>query len=277
MLTRRSLLATLAAAPFATPQSRSKSSGVLHLRTRSRKGGVPSEKIAQWNSSETAIIICDMWNNHYCQSSARRLNLMVPRMNSVIGDARKLGVNIIHAPSGTMDKYANLPQRKRMMEAKSFRPPVEIAKWCYLDLKDEAPLPVDDATEPCDDTQVGARVRVFDRQHEGLEIAAPDGISDSGQEIYNYFEQEGVKNVVLMGVHTNMCVLGRPFGIRQMTRLGRNVALARDLTDAMYDPRQAPWVSHERGTSLIIEHVERYWCPTVVGEDLTRLGNGRAS
>lgn len=277
MLTRRSLLTALAAAPLATPQSRSKNSGVLHLHARSRKGGIPVEKIAQWNAAETAIIICDMWNDHYCKSSARRLNLMVPRMNSVIGDARKLGVHIIHAPSGTMDKYAALPQRKRMMEAKSFRPPVEIGKWCYLDLKDEGPLPVDDATEPCDDATVGARVRVFDRQHEGLEIGGPDGISDSGQEIYNYFEQEGVKNVVLMGVHTNMCVLGRPFGIRQMTRLGKNVALARDLTDAMYDPRQAPWVSHERGTGLIIEHIERYWCPTVPGEDLTRLGNGRAS
>jgi hypothetical protein len=29
---------------------------------------------------------------------------------------------------------------------------------------------------------------------------------------------EGRTNVVLMGVHTNMCVLGRPFGIRMMVR-----------------------------------------------------------
>jgi hypothetical protein len=49
-----------------------------------------------------------------------------------------------------------------------------------------------------------------------------------------------------------------------------NVVLARDLTDAMYDPRQRPWVSHERGTELVIEHIERYWCPSILGEDLTR-------
>jgi len=36
----------------------------------------------------------------------------------------------------------------------------------------------------------------------------------------------------------------------------------------LYDPRQRPWVTHERGTAMIIEHVERYWCPTVQSEDL---------
>lgn len=64
-----------------------------------------------------------------------------------------------------------------------------------------------------------------------------------------------------MGVRTDKCVLGHPFGIRQQVRLDKTVALARDLTDAMYDPRDPPYVSHERGTELVIEHIERYWCP----------------
>jgi hypothetical protein len=83
-------------------------------------------------------------------------------------------------------------------------------------------------------------------------------------------------NVVLMGVHTNMCVLGRPFGIRQLVRLGKNVVLARDLTDAMYDPRQPPYVSHARGTELVVEHVERYWCPSILGADLMQVVPGSA-
>ena len=72
----------------------------------------------------------------------------------------------------------------------------------------------------------------------------------------------------MTGVHINMCVLGRPFGIRQQVRLGRNVVLVRDLTDAMYDPRDKPYVSHARGTELVIEHTERYWCPTILSRDL---------
>ena len=41
-------------------------------------------------------------------------------------------------------------------------------------------------------------------------------LSDDGRKIYNYLRSLGIKNVVMMGVHTNMCVLGRSFGIRQL-------------------------------------------------------------
>jgi hypothetical protein len=56
-----------------------------------------------------------------------------------------------------------------------------------------------------------------------------------------------------------------------MTRLGFGVVVARDLVDAMYDPRARPFVSHTRGTELVIEHIETMWCPTILGEDLTRV------
>jgi nicotinamidase-related amidase len=268
---RRELVGLLAAMPL-RPQA---GAGLL-LRARSRRNGLAVENALRWKPAATAIIICDMWDGHYCQSSVKRIEEIVPRMNETIGKARRLGVHVIHAPSGCMDQYETTPQRARMKAARYAKPPVEIAKWCYLDLKDEAPLSIDDSRQPCDDAEVGERVRRYRRQHRGLSIQEPDGISDSGQEIYNFLEQEGVANVVLMGVHTNMCVLGRPFGIRQLTRLGKTVVLARDLTDAMYDPREAPWVSHERGTQLVIEHVERYWCPTIAGGDLTRLEGDRS-
>ncbi len=68
-----------------------------------------------------------------------------------------------------------------------------------------------------------------------------------------------------------MCVLGRSFGIRRLTKLGLNVVLVRDLTDAMYAPRDEPYVSHQRGTELVIEHIEQHWCPSIEAIDLTRL------
>jgi len=119
-------------------------------------------------------------------------------------------------------------------------------------------------------------VRQFSKQHPGLEMIGYDGVSDNAQEIFNFCEAEGITNIVVMGVHTNMCVLGRPFGIRAMVRLGRNVVLVRDLTDAMYDPRQPPYVSHARGTELVIEHIEKYWCPSIVADDLVQVVAGSA-
>jgi hypothetical protein len=41
----------------------------------------------------------------------------------------------------------------------------------------------------------------------------------------------------------------------------------RDMTDAMYDPRSHPFVSHFEGTRLVIEHIEKHWCPTVASTD----------
>src|SRR5262249_20083957 len=126
----------------------------------------------------------------------------------------------------------------------------------------------------CDDCELGPVVRRHSRQHPGLDIIGFDGISDSGEEIYNYCAQEGIKNIVLMGVHTNYCILARPFGIRQMLKLGKNVVLARDLTDALYDPREPPYVSHARGTEIVVEHIERYLCPSILGDDLTQVVSG---
>ena len=76
--------------------------------------------------------------------------------------------------------------------------------------------------------------------------------------------------MLLTGVHTNMCVLGRSFGIRQQVMLGRSVALVRDLTDCLYDPRKPPYVSHDEGTALLVGHIEKHWCPSVPSTDLLR-------
>jgi nicotinamidase-related amidase len=253
--------------------------GRLRVRLRSRTDEkidgsvsyVPVVREEEWNASETAIIICDMWNGHYCLLAAQRVDAMAPRMNRIVSAARAHGVTVIHAPSGCMDVYADTPFRARMQRAPLAEPPVPLQRWCYLDRDKEAELPIVDSKSPCDDPVVGPAVRQFSKQHDASKLIGYDGVSDSGQEIYNHFVQLGIKNVVLMGVHTNMCVLGRSFGIRQMSNLGFNVALARDLTDAMYDPREYPYVSHTRGTELVIEHIEKYWCPSFVGQDLVRV------
>lgn len=247
------------------------------IRTESAKGSnewKPGSREAVWNTAETAIIVCDMWDDHYCKSAAERVADMVPRMNGVLTAARNHGATVIHAPSGVTYLYADMPQRKRMQQARLFKPETPLEAWCHVDPKREPELPVDVSRQPCDDPVIGAYVQKFTRQHPGLTISGWDGVSDNGQEILNYLKQEGLTNVVLMGVHTNMCVLGRPFGIRQMVKQGFNVVLARDLTDAMYDPREKPYVSHTRGTELVIEHIEKYWCPSILGEDLTRVVAG---
>jgi hypothetical protein len=95
-------------------------------------------------------------------------------------------------------------------------------------------------------------------------------VTDKGQEVYNLLQQLGIKNLILMGVHTNMCVLHRSFAIKAMTRWGVRCVLIRDLTDTMYNPKRPPQVPHDRGTELVVEYIERYWCPSVLSDDLLK-------
>lgn len=243
---------------------------LMHLRSRP-DGKLPIVKDVKWKASETAIIICDMWDDHYCKCAAQRVDAMAAKMNRVITAARNHGVMIIHAPSGCMHMYEGTPYRERMKQAKFSKSPSPLKRWCYLEKDKEKRLPIDDADSPCDDPIVGPRVRRYTRQHAGIKIIGYDGVSDNGQEVFNMLRQLGIKNVAIMGVHTNMCVLGRPFGIRQLTHLKFNVALVRDLTDAMYDPREYPYVSHTRGTELVVEHIEQHWCPSVASRDFLRV------
>jgi nicotinamidase-related amidase len=183
-------------------------------------------------------------------------------MNDVVTAARGLGVSIIHAPSDTMDFYVDHPARRRMLAIPAVSP---------LESADHAdpPLPIDDS-DGGSDTGEKPWHKAWSRQHPAIEIGDQDVISDRGQEVYSFLRHRDIAQVVIMGVHTNMCILHRSFGIKQMVRWGVEIALARDLTDTMYNPAMRPYLSHDEGTRLVIEFIEKLWCPTVSSEDLAK-------
>jgi putative heme-binding domain-containing protein len=248
---------------------------VLELHTRSRQASPGAtnqfrivEKTVRWDARKTVVIICDMWDQHWCRGATARVAEMAPRMNEVVKEARRRGALIIHAPSDTMKFYADWPQRKRAQQAPKATPPADISKWHALNNAKEPPLPIDDSDGGCDDWPRCPDGSPWKHEISTIEIAPEDAISDKGDEVYNLLQQSGRDNVIIMGVHENMCVLGRPFSIRQMVTIGKNVLLMRDMTDTMYNSRRPPYVSHFVGTDLVAEHIEKYWCATVTSADL---------
>jgi nicotinamidase-related amidase len=209
----------------------------------------------------TAVIVCDMWDKHWCGGATGRVNGLVLRMEPFLEAARKRGIQIIHAPSETMSFYQDAPQRKLMLALPKIELPVPLALA-------DPPLPIDDKGGGCDTPD--HFYKAWTREHPGLRIDASDVISDNGAEIYAFLRQRGVRNLLLMGVHTNMCVLNRSFAIKKMTALGIRCILVRDLTDAMYNPEDAPHVSHDAGTQLVIEYIEKFWCPSTTSAGLLR-------
>lgn len=241
----------------------------LSLQARSRiKGDGAAQrdtvllKTLDWNPRETAIVVCDMWDRHWCPTATARVAEMAPRMNEVLKAARNAGVLIIHCPSDTLDFYKDTPQRKLAQQAPVVPTKVPLERWCRLDQKKESALPIDDSDGGCDCESPPKEQRAWSRQIATLEIASGDAITDSAEAFY-LMKQRGISNVIVMGVHTNMCVLGRPFSIRQMVNQGQNVVLMRDMTDTMYNPAKAPFVSHFTGNDYVVEHIEAHWCPTI--------------
>jgi nicotinamidase-related amidase len=253
----------------------------LELAMRSRVKGegdryTLAEKKTSWDPKKTALIICDMWDDHWCKSAAKRVGEMAGPLNEVVKIARARGMFIIHAPSSVTSFYKDTPQRKLAQTAPFAKTPVPLSTverwgtaWCYPDPKREPALPIDDSDMGCDCATKCKIREAWTRQTSIIEIAEGDAITDNGQETWNLLAGRRIDNVILCGVHLNMCVLGRPFAIRQMVTLGKNVALIRDMTDTMYNPEMAPKVSHFAGTDLVIEHVEKYWCPSFTSADLT--------
>lgn len=245
-------------------------SAQLQLRLRSR---VLDHNAQGWNvwreattlrtvaADRTAIIICDMWDNHWSRGAVERVKIMLPRMEAALCRARGLGVAIIHAPSETMAFYADHPARQRILSLAPIAPPLDRAV-------PDPPLPINDS-DGGSDTGETERPGVWTRQHPGLTIDGEwDVISDNGREVYTFLRHRGIEQVLILGVHTNMCVLRRSFAIKQMVRWGQPIALVRDLTDTMYNPARPPYVSHDEGTQLVIGYIERFWCPTVASDEI---------
>jgi nicotinamidase-related amidase len=219
------------------------------------------ERPETFDPTATALLICDMWDDHWCCSAARRYDLLAARINPVVGAARTRGVHIIHAPSDCMEFYANTLQRRRMLGIAAVAPPPEqrIA---------EPPLPIDDSDGGCDDGVSSPERRVWTRQHATITMAEPDVISDNGAEVFSLLRGRAITTLLIMGVATNRCVLNRSFGIRQMLRWGVACILVRDLTDALYNPVRYPYVSQAAGTERVIQHIEQFYCPTILSRDL---------
>jgi nicotinamidase-related amidase len=259
------LVSALVASSFSAGSLPPGSSMNLELRTqvkpfRASDTWTEARVEQSFSPKNTAIVITDMWDKHWCRGATQRVNEIAHKMEPLLQQARSAGILLIHAPSDTMSFYAGTPGRRLAQDAPPVAPPKEL-------VVEDPPLPIDDSDGGCD-TPGDKEHRVWSRETPLLTIGPGDVISDSGAEIYNVLRQHHIDTVFMMGVHANMCILNRTFGIRQLSKWGVRCVLVRDLTDAMYDSASRPYVSHAAGTELVIEYIERNWAPTVTSAQI---------
>jgi nicotinamidase-related amidase len=242
--------------------------GELHLtarrlvpRSTGHNGWVVEERPVTWRGAETALVIVDMWDRHWSRGASERVAVLAPRIDALARAARQAGATVVHAASEVMGAYADHPARRNALAA-PHRPLPEPAE------RPDPPLPIDDS-DGGSDTGEASWWKAWSRQHPAIAIEPADVLSDDVQEIHSALAERAVRRLIYAGVHLNMCVLHRPFGIKRMVRLGYDAVLVRDATDTMYNPYRPPYVAHDVGTELVVRYVEQFWCPTILSGDLT--------
>ena len=241
----------------------------LTVDERGYRGWRLREEPLELMPERSALLLCDVWDQHWCRGAEERLELLLPQIDATARAARELGLLVVHAPSDTMQWYADHPARKRVLQA----PPVPVPEERS---RPDPPQPIDgsDSSDTTGDPADGG-TRRWTRQHASVWIDPKrDAISDAGRELLAFYRQRGIESVLLAGVHTNMCVLNRSFAIKQMVRWGFPVYLVRDLTDCMYNPARPPYVSHAAGLELAVSYIEQFWCPSVTGAELQQCAGG---
>ena len=105
-----------------------------------------------------------------------------------------------------MKYYNNTPMRLRAKLAPMVKTEVPLRDWCSLDKTREPALPIDDSDNGCDcqprcptDSE-----RMNLRQIAAIQMTDEDAVTDSA-EAYYLMKQRGITNVIILGVHTNMC------------------------------------------------------------------------
>jgi nicotinamidase-related amidase len=257
----------------------------LSKRTTVRDCGLWKRSIENvtWQPDRVAVIICDVWDYHHSINAVRRLDEMLPTMNALVAKMRSAGSLVIHAPSDCMPHYAEHPARLRAVSVPRKDLPHQIASWnCRLEREHSAIYPLDQSDggeddDPEEHKEWSAKLSSLGRnpslpwaaQNPAIEIDSnQDYISDRGDEVWAILKHHQIEHVVMIGVHTNMCVLGRPFGLRQLVNQGMDVVLVRDLTDCMYNPKRWPYVDHYSGNDLMIAYVENVVCPTITSDQI---------
>lgn len=232
-------------------------------RERSRQVQLPARK--------TGVILCDMWDRHWCRSATERVQELAPRIDQTVRHLRSLGAQIVHCPSDTMDFYAEAPQRQQTLR---------LAKGVELTLSPEGAarvaaepeLPIDRSHVECDCGIVKCSwERAWTKECSEISLASEDWIGDS-VELLRAFQNTGIQTVLLMGVHTNMCILNRDFGVRNLLKYGFQPILVRDLTDCMAPSEEEPFRNHFTALDYVIWHIEKNLCPTVDSGQILRDG-----
>lgn len=213
---------------------------------------------------KTAVVVIDLWDRHWCETYTARVANLVPRMNQTIAAARKLGLQIVWAPSDVAEFYRDHPQRQAMMAIPSHPLPAQSSF-------DPPQVPQGDYCECGPEQPCKEHSRVWTRQQAGLVIEAGDLIADTnnGRELLNLCAERGIDTLIYLGVASNMCVCYRDLGMVRMRRYGLRTFFVSDQVESImangFNPATQsldPNFTPAKGSTLVQRYLEEQVAPS---------------
>jgi hypothetical protein len=234
------------------------------LRTRDPGTGKEILSEERVDPKKIGVIAVDVWNYHWCKTATMRVDAIVPRINKALEAARGLGMTVMLCPSDVVDNYVGYPPREAVFAI----PKVPVPNVANVNCP-----PAPDAGGCACGRERCAVNFGWDGMHPALRIGEHDLMPDTQVEVYAICHQRGLTHLIYVGFHTQVCLLGKPMGLKAMKSAGLRCFLARDMTDAHpgYDPARN--FTPDLNTEQVVEHFEKYLAPTISFQDeLTKLG-----
>jgi hypothetical protein len=235
------------------------------LQTRDPATGKVRVTVEKVDPKRVGVVAVDVWNHHWCKTATMRVDAFVPRINQALEAARAMGMTVMLCPSDVVENYAGHPQREKVLAL----PKVVVPR-----LVDATCPPVPDAGGCACGRERCAGNYGWDGMHPGLRIGDDDWMPDTQSEVYALCQAKGLTHLVYVGFHTQVCLLGKPMGLRAMKAAGLHCVLARDMTDAHpgYDPSRG--FTPDLNTEQVVEHFEKHLAPTIhLADELARAGH----
>lgn len=196
---------------------------------------------------QTALVLVDMWDNHFIESWLERAERITREMVvPVLAAARTVGLTVVHAPSP--------PVAEQFEQLKRHAPPVPSASpaWPPAEFRSRqgeyAVFRGPRAQPP--------GIPNIDRLGMSPHIEVRDGefVVATGEQLHVLLAERGILHLVYAGFATNWCILNRDYGMRAMAGRGYTMILLREATAGVEFPDT---VAEGLATEMAVREVEQ--------------------
>lgn len=198
-----------------------------------------------------ALIIVDTWSRHFCKTTTNRTEELCGRINSALPLFRSAGARIIFTPYGFKGKHPRFvkvrdTKMKNTVQLSPSSPPRRGTALCDCKMGDKK----------CGQALVDFGISPVLKLEDGDIICnkSVDG-----------FLPQGTEYILFGGIATNICILSRPYGIKNMMSAGYKCALIGDLSETQLLRMS---LTFEEEHELVLDYYRDHVSPVLFMEDI---------